>query len=300
MNEPRVYICIVNYNSYKETIACIESLLELAYSNFSIVIVDNASTNDSSKRIVNFLTRLEVDFECFKDTNFTKSDKRIVFIQSAHNGGYAAGNNLAIRFANLHRYDYIWVLNNDAVVKNDALRRFVHCARESKEKVGIWGNVLYYHDTNTLQGIGGIYNKFIAQSRTLGYLQKDHKKVCKEKEKVDYPIGASLLFSRDFLEAVGMLNETYFLFFEEMDIVKRAKNMGWDFDICCESIVWHKESVSIKSAGNYTDSIRLKNRFKFTKRYFPCYLPFVVASFLPVLLNRIRRGKWDVVRGLFR
>ena len=124
--------------------------------------------------------------------------------------------------------------------------------------------------------------------------------MCKEKGSVDYPIGASLFFKKAFLDAVGTLNETYFLFFEEMDIVRRAKNMGWEFDICCKSVLWHKEGVSVESVGDRTDIVRLKNRIKFTKRYFPCYLPFVFLSFIPVVFNRLRRGKWNVIRELLR
>lgn len=300
MSEPKVYISVLNYNTFEETIACIESLMELAYDNFCIVIVDNASPNGSSIYIQNFLIQSGLDFDSFDDLKFTQSDKKIVFIQSTCNNGYAAGNNIVIKFANLHKYDYIWVLNNDTVVERNTLNNLVKCAQKSKENVGLWGNVLYYYETNMLQGIGGKYNKFIAQARTIGYKKQDHKEICKRKRKVDYPIGASLLFKKEFLESVGMFNETYFLFFEEMDIVQRAKNMGWDFDICCNSILWHKESASVKSIGDGADIVRLKNRIIFTKRYFPCYFPFVVLSFMPVIFNRVKRKKWRVLKGLFK
>ncbi len=300
MSEPKVYISVLNYNTFEETIACVKSLLELSYRNFCIVIVDNASPNGSSTYIQNFLTQSGFDFDISNDTNFTQSDKKIVFIQSAYNNGYAAGNNIVIKFANLHKYDYIWVLNNDTIVEKNTLSNLVVCAQKSKENIGLWGNVLYYYDTNMLQGIGGKYNKFIAQAHTIGYKKRDHKEVCQEKMKVDYPIGASLFLKKEFLESVGMLNETYFLFFEEMDIVQRAKNMGWDFDICCNSILWHKESASVESIGDGADIVRLKNRIIFTKRYFPCYLPFVMLSFVPVIFNRIKRRKWKVLRELFR
>lgn len=300
MSEPKIFISILNYNSYQETIECLKSVLNLEYENFSIVLVDNASKDESVKQISQFLEENRLDYDCMDAHKLQLGNKKIVFIRSDENRGYAAGNNIALRFAALQGYDYFWILNNDTVVDQKALQHFVHCARSSQKNVGIWGNVLYYYNSSKLQGIGGKYNKFIAQSRGVGFGQKDHKRICLHKNKVDFPIGASLFFKREFIEEVGMLNETYFLFFEEMDIVQRAKNMGWNFDICCKVIVWHKESASTKKVSDLSDIVRLKNRIRFTKNYFPCYLPWVILSFIPVLINRLRRGKWNIVRELFR
>lgn len=300
MTEPKIYISILNYNSYQETIECLQSVLKLEYENFSIVLVDNASCDGSVKEITHFLEKNKLKYDFMDARTLQLSNKNIIFIRSDENRGYAAGNNIALRFATLQGYDYFWILNNDTIVDPKALQHFVRCALGSEENIGIWGNVLYYYDSSELQGIGGKYNKFIAQSRGVGFGQKDHKRVCLRKKEVDFPIGASLFFKREFIEAVGMLNETYFLFFEEMDIVQRAKNMGWDFDICCDVIVWHKESVSTKKVSDLSDVVRLKNRIRFTKTYFPCYLPWVILSFIPVLINRVRKGKWNVIKELLR
>ena len=77
-----------------------------------------------------------------------------------------------------------------------------------------------------------------------------------------------------------------------MDMTIRAKNMGWKFSICCKSIIYHKESVSVNKIKDFTDLIRLRNRIVFTKRYFPCYLPFVYFSFIFVIINRIKRKQF--------
>lgn len=296
----KVIIVVLNYNSYEDTIECVNSLLALNYSNYQIIIIDNNSTDNSVNKIKNFLKKNNLKYSFFLEKNLSFSNKKIVFIKAFENRGYSAGNNLGIRFAKLVNYDYIWILNNDTIVDKNSLKNFVECAENSNKRIGFFGNPIFYHKKNFLQGIGGKYNKFIAQSSNIAYKEKDLKEACKKINKVDYPIGASIFFKKDFIEEVGMLNETYFLFFEEMDLVIRAKNMGWDFEICCNSIIWHKESVSTNKFKTFVECIRLRNRIIFTKRYFPCYLLFVCISFIPVVFNRIKRGKLIELLNCFR
>ncbi len=285
----KVYIIVLNYNNWKDTIECVKSLLNLDYKNYQIIIVDNNSSDNSIKKIEEFLQ--DKNATVISEESLKKSLSKIVFIKAKKNRGYSAGNNIGIRFAKINGYDFIWILNNDTEVKKDSLKKFIKCAINSEKNVGLWGNPIYYYGTNFLQGIGGKFNKFIAQGGTVGYKEKDLKKACRKINKVDYPIGASMLLSKNFIEEVGMLNETYFLFFEEMDLVIRAKNMGWKFKICCDSIIYHKENVTVKKIGDFADFVRIKNRLIFTKRYFPCYLPFVYSSLIFAIFNRIRRGQ---------
>ena len=294
----KVYVIVLNYNNWRDTIKCIESVLNLDYEYYQVVIVDNNSSDDSIMQIENFI--YNKDHDIFEEDNLSKNNKKIIFIKAKENKGYSSGNNIGIKFAKLNGYDFVWILNNDTEVKRDSLSKFIKCALVSDKKVGIWGNPIYYYGTDFLQGIGGKFNKFIAQGGTIGYKEKDLKKACLKKDKVDYPIGASMLLSKNFIEEVGMLNETYFLFFEEMDLIIRAKNMGWKFEICCDSIIYHKESVTVKKVGDFSDYIRIRNRITFTKRYFPCYLPFVYLSFIFVIFNRIRRGQIQNVVKLFK
>src|SRR3989338_3576803 len=104
-NLPLVAISVLNYNNWKDTIECLESLLRLDYPNFRLIVVDNCSPNDSVKEIRRWAER--------KDSN------SLTFIESAKNLGYAGGNNLAIRHGLDHGARYVWILNNDTIVSKD-------------------------------------------------------------------------------------------------------------------------------------------------------------------------------------
>ena len=178
----KVYIIVLNYNNWRDTIKCVESVLNLDYKYYQVVIVDNNSSDDSIMQIENFISNQNHDI--FKEDDLSKSNKKIIFIKAKENKGYSAGNNIGIKFAKLNGYDFVWILNNDTVVKYDSLKKFVNCALNSEKNVGIWGNPIYYYGTNFLQGIGCKFNKFIAQGGTIGYKAKDLKKTCLKTDKV--------------------------------------------------------------------------------------------------------------------
>ena len=116
-----IAVCIVNYNSYTDTIECVKSLLVQDYSNFSIIIVDNASTNDSLNALKRYLAEHSIDFYCrqnYDDSIDGNNDTKVWIIAAEENRGFSAGNNIAIRFVREHllHTTHILILNNDTVV----------------------------------------------------------------------------------------------------------------------------------------------------------------------------------------
>ena len=193
----KVVIVVLNYNGYDDTIECIKSIFELDYNNYQIVIVDNDSKDNSVNKIKSFLDIYNIDYSLFQENKIESTSKKVVFIKADTNRGYSAGNNIGIKFAKLVDYNYIWVLNNDTVVAKDSLSNFVTCARNSDKKIGFFGNPIFYYDTGYLQGIGGKFNKFIAQGGGIAYKYFDLNKACKLISKVDYPIGASIFLRKN-------------------------------------------------------------------------------------------------------
>src|SRR5699024_6812980 len=133
-----------------DTIACLYSLKKLKYSNYSIVVVDNGSTDQSIREINN----------CF-DT--------ITFLKSEENRGYAAGNNLGINYAMEHGADYCWLLNNDTIVTESALNPLVE-RLENNSQMGLCGSkIIYYDQQNMLQALGGgTFNRWLGIARNFG------------------------------------------------------------------------------------------------------------------------------------
>ncbi len=296
------YIIVLNYNGFDDTVECIESLLKIKDS-YKIVVVDNSENENDFKIFKKKFHKANF----FYESKYKKTNSNLIFIKSLKNRGFSAGNNIGIKYAFFCKdFKYIWVLNNDTVVDENSLKFLKEKMNNVDKKIGLLGNKLLYYNTNTIQAIGGKYNKFIAQAVGVGAFEEDKGQYDRKdiRKIVDYPVGASMFFKKEFLEEVGLFNETYFLYFEEMDYIIRAKNMGWDFDICFKAKVWHKEGKSTREhlflRSEFSDLVNLKNRIVFTKRYFPCYLPFVYFSFILVIINRIKRRRFKIVREIIK
>lgn len=283
INAPKVFIILVNWNGWEDTIECLQSLEALDYPNREVVVVDNGSTDQSVSKI-----RAE-----YPD---------ITLVESKKNTGFAGGNNLGIKYANEKDADYYWLLNNDTVVEKDALSALVE-RMEENPAIGICGSkLIYYHQRDTVQALaGGQYNKWLGVSTNIGGQVAVDVEINPEEveDRLDFVIGASMLVSREFIREVGLLNEEYFLYYEEIDWAVRGSE-AYQLGFAPHSIVYHKEGAS--TGGNQlqqadrsrkSDYYQLKNRLKFTYKFFPVYLPCVYLSVIYAMVNRIRRAQWD-------
>lgn len=333
---PKVYIVLLNYKGWEDTIECVESLFKLKYSNFKIIVVDNSPTNHSIEELekwargetpvyaekkefehlvfpnsvkpINYLKINEGNFSLQKPNN-----SNLILIKAKTNKGFSAGNNVGINYA-LSRMDanYIWFLNNDTVVESNSLTRLLNKYRKEKSNnIGILGSkIKYYFRSNTLQCAGGgVYNKWLAKSRLIANQLVDNNK-SKELNvnNLDFIMGASMFVDREFIERVGLLSEDYFLYFEEIDWAERAKKYNYKLGYCSDAIVYHKEGKSTKSSETEKNGISKMSDFYFsrnkiiiTKKFYNsiCLLT-VYLSFILIALNRIRRGQFNRVPMLFK
>lgn len=284
MEYPKVYIVILNWNGWKDTIECLESVFKTDYPNYQVIVVDNGSTDDSIERI----------------NYWAKGKPKLEIIETKKNLGFAAGNNVALRYV-LERndFEYVWLINNDIVAHPDALKNMVGRMQEDK-KIGICGCVILdYYEPSKISALGGFYDKWLGQA------------YCKKIEsKMDYVPGASMLVSKEFLNDIGLMCEDYFLFFEEIDWAVRARNR-YSLAIALNAIVYHKGSASVKRKESETnkkqkrysllyDHYTTRNRLLFTGKFHPYLLPFVYLSILGYLLDRIAYREWDNVRTMVK
>jgi GT2 family glycosyltransferase len=217
-------------------------------------VVDNASTNDSRERITAWMQESEkFDFNGIVEqaqieiTQLNLSHQSCVYIQSAINGGFSYGNNLGIRLALQQGFDYVWLLNNDTVVDTNALNALLARIRK-QQNIGMCGSTLrFYDDKDIVQAIGGVSFNFLKARGTQlgqGLHYSDPEIIKLATAEPTYIAGASLLVSSHFLRDVGLMEESYFLYFEEIDWAMRAKPR-WVTAIAIDSIVYHKEGASI-------------------------------------------------------
>ena len=165
----KVYILILNWNNWRDTLECLESISAITYPSFEVVVIDNASTDGSVDRIGEWLQGREgsasmaegyvlydrLQAEGVGDAATEGSSGRCVIIQTGENLGYAGGNNVGIRYA-LARDDcaYVWVLNNDTVVEPEALTALVECLGQDAKAGAAGSCLLYYHTPGTIQARG--------------------------------------------------------------------------------------------------------------------------------------------------
>lgn len=283
--DKRVYIIILNWNNWQETVDCIESCQKLAYPHFVILIVDNGSTDDSEEIL-------------------KREFPGIQLIQTGQNLGYSGGNNTGIRHALERGADYVWLLNNDTVVDPHCLAKMVQAAEED-EKIGIVGSKIFYHrPPDTLWYAGGDIDLAAGGlTRHIGQDEKDHGKYDRAGE-TGYITGCSLLARKEMIASIGPLEEKYFLYFEDADWSLRARQQGWRLFYQPEARLWHKEGAqSERSYANHFIYYFIRNRFFFVRRFAPqnmvrCHLLQVKTSlfFLKQALGRGPVPAWKTLR----
>ncbi|GFO54719.1 glycosyl transferase family 2 [Geomonas sp. Red276] len=334
MPTPKVYVVILNWNGWADTIECLESLLRSTYQNFQVVLCDNSSSDGSVERIKSWAAG-ELSLYLDKGNPLRKlsfpavlkplpclhirageefdagtgEGYPLVLIETGGNLGFAGGNNVGLRFA-LARddFDFVWLLNNDTVVAPDALASMVE-AMERRPDAGFCGAMLLnYSPSETVQSYGGsTYNRWLAAPRSFGAGETlgaaiDEDSISK---RLDYVAGASMMVPKRLLIEIGLMCEDYFLYFEEIDWFQRARSR-FRIAFSSRSRVYHKEGASIGSSSvavtrsKMSDFYIVRNKILFTRKFFPLLLPVVILSTLAVAANRIRRGQADRIGTVFK
>lgn len=332
----KVYIAILNYNGWKDTIECIESVLKSSYKDYQIIVVDNKSANDSMRHILGWAkgkqkieycanTKLKhmsqpeikkpLSFEyriedniIYSDLEFCNSKQAnpIIFIQSQANNGFAAGNNIAIKYAlEKNDFKYIWLLNNDTTIRKDTLCNLLNFA--TAKNIGIAGSVLMdYENPDKVQAYGGAIDKKTGRG---GHIVMNDEL----EYRLDYIIGASFLIDKQVIDSIGLLPEEYFLYYEETDYCFKALKNSFKIGVSVNSLVYHKEGASTglkkaSSRSELSDFLLIRNRIIFHKKYLKCSFCLWVGVFRDIvkiaLKGKIKRA-WNVsrkifIKGLFR
>jgi GT2 family glycosyltransferase len=232
-NDPSVYIVLLNWNGWRDTLECLHSLSKTDYRNWHLVIVDNGSTDDSVKQIHN-----------------ARPD--VALIENQKNLGFAAGNNVGIRFALGHGADYVFVLNNDTIVFSNTVSQLVGFAekhptaalmspRIDRRKPQREWPIRRRLDFLTLLCGFTALRRIIARIPIIStwlYYTGEQPSV------VHFLPGSALFFRATAFETVGLFDERTFLDFEELIIAERVRKAGMCTYFIPQALVHHKGSAS--------------------------------------------------------
>lgn len=320
----KVCIVLVNFRGHSDTIECMESLFKSTYRNYQIIIVDNSPGEESVREILNWadggtvhmstkFPNLVVPY-CSKPiayqylteteiaTNAASLQEELIVIKSSSNKGFAGGNNLAIQVAlRDNQLKYVWLLNNDTVVEATTLEQLVKFGGQSEASM-IGCKLLYYNNPRIVQALGGRYNCWFGRVTEIGQGELDT-----EREplsfSMDYVIGASMFIKRACIEDIGLMDESFFLYFEELDWALRAKRRNWLVGYC-PAKVYHKVGASTKATAKSNSALAdfyyARNRILIARIYFPWTLITLYPSFIVFIFNRIKRKQFDRILMLFK
>jgi GT2 family glycosyltransferase len=325
----RVYVLIVNWNGWTDTVECLESVLRLDYPDYRVIVCDNGSKDGSLARIVDWaeghsiapasvertphhdlvnppvekpLSYVVYDRPRAEDGGDGTLDPRLVLIRTGGNLCFAGGNNVGLRYA-LARgdFEHVWLLNNDTVVTPGSLSALV-ARMTDKPSSGMCGSTLALYDRpDRIQARGGgWYCRWTGLPWHIGQLEKTSTRTRLEhvEKWMNYVVGASMLVSREFLAEVGLMCEDYFLYFEETDWIQRAAP-HFSLAYAPQSLVYHKVGGSIGTSSKpwrksrTCDFYAIRNRLLFTRRFHREALPAIYLSVMLALLVRLLVGNWS-------
>jgi GT2 family glycosyltransferase len=287
---PLVSIIIVNWNGSSLLKECIDSLLAMDYKNIEIVVVDNASTDDSCAVL-----------EQFED---------IVVVRNATNAGFGAGNNVGIQRA---RGKYVATLNNDMTVDpgwlNDPIQHL-----ETDPQTGVVAcRQMKYYDKTRIDGLYHIMLKsLVCLPIGIDCVYDETNRLFSEPGYVLSANGGSSIFRKEAFLQVGGFEEFFFGYHEDPDIALRLLHNGWKCFFVPTAVVYHKGSVTFKAKSSVFVYYIERNRILFIYKNWPLrmilrYLPWAVAEELINFKKRVRergavrehlRAKWDAFNNL--
>lgn len=331
----RVCVVVVNWNGWRDTIECLESLLALRDVDAQLVVAENGSTDDSLERLRAWASGREVFHlptgdrpspiqcdACEKPVSLHEVEERdgiwqtlscepqagartVTVLRLHRNGGFAAGVNAGVRYAlNDPSFTHVWVLNNDIVVEPHALAALLNRMAEVPAAGMCGSTVCFYDEPNRVHAFGGAYYfSAIGVAMHIGRFRGALRGVdpASIEQRMSYVFGASMLVSRQMLEEVGEMEASYFLYFEELDWALRARGR-FDLAYAPDSIVYHKAGATAGSSRRITarsarsEYLLIRNRLWVTRRYFQKYVPAVALWSMFSIGSRVACRRFDLVR----
>jgi GT2 family glycosyltransferase len=259
-----VSIITVNYNQTAVTCEFLESVKKLTYSNYEVIVVDNASLNNPKNQILNTLPTTKV-------------------IISKTNLGFSGGNNLGI---NVSKGDFLFFVNNDTVMTPTIIEDLLQAFREIPN-LGLVSPMIHYFGSKPIIQFAGFtkINSCTARNSTIGQFEIDSRQYNSLKP-TPYAHGAAMMVTREVIVKVGLMPELFFLYYEELDWSEQIKKAGFEIYFQPKALIYHKESVSVGEFSPLKTYYLTRNRILFMRRnskwiHLICFYMFFTLFTIP-------------------
>ncbi|MEJ2367825.1 MAG: glycosyltransferase family 2 protein [Acidobacteriota bacterium] len=267
MAGPKVFVIVLNWNGLRHLDECLGSLLASDYLEMHVIMVDNASADGSADYV-------------------REKFPSVILLVNDRNMGFSAGNNVGIRYALAHEADYVVLLNNDTRIEPDCIRRLVECGEDRPEAGVLGGTVLMYFDPGVVNSTGVNLNLWgYGWDRDFGRPYNPERKT---PERVLGVTGCLMAIKRDVLKQVGLLDESYFAYYEDLDYCLQVwKATVYEVMTVPSAIVYHKFSASTAHASKRKAYLLMKNQYRLMVLHFSAPRLFAMAA--PFCLHRLAR-----------
>ncbi|MCD6486470.1 MAG: glycosyltransferase family 2 protein [Syntrophobacterales bacterium] len=302
---PKVSIILLNYNGAEDTIDCLKSLQKISYNNYNIVIVDNASPDDSMRKINHYIQSQPLIYNVYSSPDEAMqsqlSQAELMLLQTEYNGGYGYGNNIGIKYALKHGADYVLVLNNDTVVDPGFLKPMVQMC-EDDESIGIVSGKIYFYDRPDVFWFnGGKFNPWTAKVKHIYFNEKDTGQ--RPPEETTFISGCMWLVPRRVFKTVGFINEEYFMYVEDLEYCHRVLKQGFTLKVCEKSHVWHRVgNASGVQFSAFSVHMMSKNLVIFIKLNFSIFRLCIAVTYIFISrsLRWIKKNNMKLLRSHIR
>jgi len=284
-SEPAVSIVILNWNSYRDTMECIESLKKVNYTNYQILVVDNGST-DGSARVI----RSE-----FPDVTLIENEKNL---------GFAGGNNVGMQCALRSGAKYVLLLNQDTVVDSNFLRELVKVAESDSQIGAVQSKILKKENSELIDSLGQVWFP-LRGPKDFKIGQPDHSLQATVHD-IFGACAAAVLLRREVLLKVGLFDELFFCLFEDVDLSWRIRLAKYRIVLAPRSIVYHKRRLS-GGLGSKSRYYAKRNQLYLVTKYYSLgliliFLPFFFFQLIEAIYYSYKTGHRIImlIRGVMR
>lgn len=284
----KLAVILVNYNGKKYNAACIDSILaSTGIEAPKIIVVDNASQDDS-------MCRLEEQY---------RGRKRLELIRLDNNYGFSYANNVGMRRALKWGADHVLLLNNDTEIRPDMLLRLQECAQRHPDSM-IVPKIYYSDDRKRIWSAGGAISSVVRKVRHIGINEIDEGQYDQER-KIGFATGCCLWIPVEILKRAGMLDERFFLYYEDTEYSFRLQKLGIPIFYCPDAVMYHKVGASSKGAGSALCAYYIARNWLLCNRQhlggrYPLFVLYYMANRAACCLIWLMQGRIELVRATIK
>jgi GT2 family glycosyltransferase len=280
VSTPLVGIVLLNWNGTDDTIECLDSLSRLSYANRFVIVVDNGSRQPCTAAVMERRPDVEV-------------------MESGENLGFTGGSNIGIRRALDRGAGYVWLLNNDTLVEPDALTALVEAA-EAHQRFGIVGSKIYFAGgERIIDHAGCAWDPSRCRTGHIGLGEVDVGQY-DELTSVDFVDGCSMLARKTVIEEIGLLDDRFFAYLEDLDWCTRARQAGWDIAYVPGSVIHHKGG-SVAEPAPYQHYLFSRNLLRYVSKHHPRLLRRALYYWMKdCLVAPVVHRRWELLGPFLR